>query len=194
MPHDDKRERILAAATAVFAERDFHRVQVSEVATRAGVGKGTVYLYFSTKDDLHRVALQASLERLATEVEEAARAGQPLDETLEAIVRCILRLFWRRPHLLTLVQRYEQRRSRRSRARRHRVLRVVDEVLARHRLGGTNAERHLAAAFLLGLARAAILEHASDDRPEEAARRIVQLYLHGIIARPRLARRQRGAA
>src|SRR2546422_3777513 len=32
--HDDKRQRILAAATAVFAERDFHRVLVSEVASR----------------------------------------------------------------------------------------------------------------------------------------------------------------
>src|SRR5207244_572865 len=63
--HDDKRQRILAAATAVFAERDFHRVLVSEVASRAGVGKGTVYLYFPTKDHLHRVALEASLERLA---------------------------------------------------------------------------------------------------------------------------------
>src|SRR5262245_5393350 len=69
MPHDDKRQRILAAATAVFAERDFHRVQVSEVASRAGVGKGTVYLYFPTKDALHRVALQARLDGLAAEVD-----------------------------------------------------------------------------------------------------------------------------
>ena len=62
MARDDKRERLLAAAAAVFAERDFHRVQVSDVAERAGVGKGTVYLYFPTKDDLHRAALEASLE------------------------------------------------------------------------------------------------------------------------------------
>jgi len=194
MPNDDKRQRILAAATAVFAERDFHRVQVSEVATRARVGKGTVYLYFPTKDDLHRVALQASLERLAKDVEDAARAGNPLDETLEAIVLCILRFFWRRQHLLTLVQRYEQRRSGRVRGRRNRAVRAVDEVLARHRLGGPSSARPLAAAFLLGLARAAILEHGPADRPEDAAQQVVQLYLHGITGRPRVARRHRGAA
>lgn len=193
MPHDDKRQRILAAATAVFAERDFHRVQVSEVATRAGVGKGTVYLYFPTKDALQRVALQASLEQLAADVDAAARAGRPVDETLEAIVLCILRFFWRRQHLLTLIQRYEQRRSRRAGARGHRVLVAVQDVLARHRLGGTNGTRHLAAAFLLGMARAAIFEHGGDDRPEDAARRIVHLYLHGIGGRPRVARRPRGA-
>jgi len=75
MGHDDKRQRILAAATAVFEKRDFHQVLVSEVASRAGVGKGTVYLYFPTKDELHRGALEASLERVALEVEAAAAVG-----------------------------------------------------------------------------------------------------------------------
>src|SRR5262245_64581693 len=153
MRRNDKRQRILDAATAVFAERDFHRVQVSEVASRAGVGKGTVYLYFPTKDDLHRVALQASLERLAADVETAASAAGPVDETLEAIVLGILRFFWRRQHLLTLVQRYEQRRPRRAGARGHRALIAVEQVLARSRLGGPNGARHLAAAFLFGMAR-----------------------------------------
>jgi AcrR family transcriptional regulator len=189
VPHDDKRQRILAAATAVFAERDFHRVQVSDVASRAGVGKGTVYLYFPTKDDLHRVALQASLERLAGDVEAAAEETGPVDATLEAIVLCILRFFWRRQHLLTLVQRYEQRRGGH---RRHRVLLAVEEVLARHRLAGANGSRHLAAAFLLGLARAAILEHGGGDRPEDTARWVVEIYLHGLVPRPRAARRPGG--
>ena len=57
---------------------------------------------------------QASLERLAVDVETAAAAGRPVDATLEAIVLCILRFFWRRQHLLTLIQRYEQRRPRRA--------------------------------------------------------------------------------
>src|SRR5205823_11877865 len=128
--HDDKRQRILAAATAVFAERDFHRVLVSEVASRAGVGKGTVYLYFPTKDDLHRGALEASLERLAAEVELAAEAAAPPDTVLEEIVLRILRFFWRRPHLLTLVQRYEQRYERAARERRQRVRQAIERVPA----------------------------------------------------------------
>ena len=112
MRPDDKRQRILAAATAVFAERDFHRVLVSEVASRARVGKGTVYLYFPTKDHLHRVALEASLEGVAAEVERAAEAEAPAEAVLREIVVSILRFFWRRPHLLTLVVRYEQRHTR----------------------------------------------------------------------------------
>jgi TetR/AcrR family fatty acid metabolism transcriptional regulator len=189
---DDKRQRILAAATAVFAERDFHRVHVSEVASRAGVGKGTLYLYFPTKDALHRVALEASLERLGGEMVEAATAEAPLAEALERVVLAILRFFWRRQHLLTLALRYEQRNPRRARERRNRVVGAIAELLERHRLGGAPAARHLTAAFLLGLARAAILEHAPEDRPEATAGRVVDLYLHGLTGSARRGRTDTG--
>jgi AcrR family transcriptional regulator len=182
MRNHDKRLRILDAATAVFAERDFHQVLVSEVATRAGVGKGTVYLYFPTKDDLQRAALEASLERLAGDVERAAAREGPADAVLGDVVLIILRLFWRRPHLLTLVQRFEQRYERWGKARRRRVREAIEGVLARHRLGG-GMPRSLAVAFLLGLARAAILEHADDERPETYATRVVALFVHGLGGR-----------
>jgi len=191
MPKDATRDRILAAATAVFAERDFHRVQVSEVAEHAGVGKGTVYLYFPTKDELHHAALEASLRRLAEELEAAAAADAPAERALRDLVVAILRFFWKRQHLLTVVQRYEQRPGRRG--RKHRALAAVERLLAHHRLGGSGAARHLAAAFLLGLSRAAILEHAADDRPDAVAQRIVTLFLHGI-GPARAARRARRAA
>ncbi len=183
----------MAAAAAVFAERDFHQVQVSDVAERAGVGKGTVYLYFPTKDDLHRAALEASLEPIGIEVDAAVGGAAPADVTLRLIVLAVLRFFWKRQHLLTVIQRYEHGNGRRAAYRRHRVLRAVEDVLTRHRLGGTKAERHLSAAFLLGMARAAILEHAATDRPEAVSRRLVDTFLHGINGgRSRVS--QRGAA
>lgn len=177
---DDKRQRILAAATAVFAERDFHQVKVDEVASRAGVGKGTLYLYFPTKDDLHAVALRASLERVAAEVERAAEADAPLEDALREIVLSLLRFFWRRKHLLTVVQRYEQRHARRGGDRRHRVKKAIDRVLARHRATGTGPARKLGSAFLLGLSRAAILEHDAAERPETYAAAVVGVFLHGV--------------
>jgi AcrR family transcriptional regulator len=185
MGRDDKRERLLAAAAAVFAARDFHEVQVSEVAERAGVGKGTVYLYFPTKDDLHRAALEASLDGIRVEVDAAVAEGGPIETTLRRIVLAVLRFFWKRQHLLTVIQRYEHANGKRARLRRQRVVRAIEDVLAGHRLGASRAERHLAAAFLLGMARAAILEHAAGDRPETVARRLVETFLHGVAGRVR---------
>ena len=48
----DKRDRILDAATRVFAKRGFFAAQVADIAKRAGVAAGTVYLYFKSKDDI----------------------------------------------------------------------------------------------------------------------------------------------
>jgi AcrR family transcriptional regulator len=189
MARDDKRERLLTAAAAVFAERDFHQVQVSDVAERAGVGKGTVYLYFPTKDDLHRAALEASLTGIRDEVETAVAAKAPIETSLRMIVLAVLRFFWKRQHLLTVIQRYEHAGGRRTMLRRETVVRAVEDVLARHRLGGTRNERHLAAAFLLGMARAAILEHAAGDRPDPVARRLVDTFLHGVNGRGRVPHR-----
>lgn len=48
----DKRAKILDAATRVFAERGFFGAQVADIAGRAGIAAGTVYLYFRSKDDV----------------------------------------------------------------------------------------------------------------------------------------------
>ena len=47
-----KRSEILEAAMAVFARNGFHRSRMEEVASEAGIGKGTVYEYFDSKHQL----------------------------------------------------------------------------------------------------------------------------------------------
>jgi TetR/AcrR family transcriptional regulator, repressor of fatR-cypB operon len=48
----DKQEAILEAALVLFTERGFHGTAVPEVAERAGVGAGTIYRYFASKEAL----------------------------------------------------------------------------------------------------------------------------------------------
>jgi AcrR family transcriptional regulator len=48
----DKREAILAAALALFSERAFDGTPMPLVAARAGVGAGTIYRYFASKEAL----------------------------------------------------------------------------------------------------------------------------------------------
>jgi AcrR family transcriptional regulator len=47
-----KKDRVLTAATDLFAERGFHRAEMDEIARRAGISKGSLYNYFTSKDDL----------------------------------------------------------------------------------------------------------------------------------------------
>jgi AcrR family transcriptional regulator len=61
-----KRAVILAAAAAEFKDRRFDAVTLDEVAARAGVGKGTLYLYFTNKEDLFlQMALDGVEEMVA---------------------------------------------------------------------------------------------------------------------------------
>lgn len=59
---------ILAAALSVFSERGFAAARLDDVAERAGIAKGTIYLYFSTKEELFeavvRDAFSPVLERM----------------------------------------------------------------------------------------------------------------------------------
>ena len=64
----DRPAEILAAALEVFAMRGFQAARLEEVAKRAGVSKGALYLYFETKADLFRAvvtdAISPNLERV----------------------------------------------------------------------------------------------------------------------------------
>jgi TetR/AcrR family fatty acid metabolism transcriptional regulator len=49
---DDKRRRILQAAVKVFARKGYFAAKVSEIAKKADVADGTIYLYFRNKEDI----------------------------------------------------------------------------------------------------------------------------------------------
>jgi AcrR family transcriptional regulator len=53
----DRPGEIVSAALAVFAEKGFAAAKLDEIARRAGVSKGALYLYFETKEDLFRAVV-----------------------------------------------------------------------------------------------------------------------------------------
>jgi TetR/AcrR family fatty acid metabolism transcriptional regulator len=58
----DKYQRILDAAVAVFAEKGFHSARVTDVAHRADVADGTIYLYFRNKEELLMTAINTAFD------------------------------------------------------------------------------------------------------------------------------------
>lgn len=57
----ERREELLQAAWHLFQKRDFSKINIAEIAQQAGVAKGTVYLYFPTKDELFIELLEQEL-------------------------------------------------------------------------------------------------------------------------------------
>ena len=52
-PDEQKRQLIIDTAARFFATQPFHKVRLDDVAAAAQVGKGTLYIYFKSKEDLY---------------------------------------------------------------------------------------------------------------------------------------------
>jgi TetR/AcrR family transcriptional regulator, fatty acid metabolism regulator protein len=82
-----RRKQILDAATQVFAEKGFHRATVKEIARVAGIGDGTIYTYFASKDEV----LLAVLDRLNETTERKQQFVLGDEQDLRAFFRAYLR-------------------------------------------------------------------------------------------------------
>ncbi len=83
----ERRDKLLAYATARFAEKGFHPTSVSDIVDGVGVGKGVFYWYFDSKDELLEEILRDSLRDLRSfQAAAIADAKDPL-ERLEAGIR-----------------------------------------------------------------------------------------------------------
>lgn len=70
---DRKRGRLIDAGAAAFSRVGFDRASVEEIAVAAGVGKGTVYLYFESKEELFLSVLWELKKRLEDAVAETTK-------------------------------------------------------------------------------------------------------------------------
>ncbi|SPJ15026.1 Transcriptional regulator, TetR family [Syntrophobacter sp. SbD2] len=90
MSRPNAKERILEAALEVFSHKGFHPATMDEIAEKAGVGKGTLYRYFETKEKLFAELVRLRLEELG------ATAGSVIDgrdDVLTMISKCIRMYF-----------------------------------------------------------------------------------------------------
>jgi AcrR family transcriptional regulator len=60
---DEKRERLLREAARLFAERGFNQTDMAQLASRAGVAKGSIYNYFENKEDLYLYVCRDGMRR-----------------------------------------------------------------------------------------------------------------------------------
>src|SRR6185369_1475412 len=101
----EARERILAAALDVFAERGFDGARTRDIAERAGANLGLLTYYFAGKERLWKAAVTRAFEELQADV--AAATGPPDDGDplawLERAVRQFVRFVARKPEFMRLM-------------------------------------------------------------------------------------------
>ena len=88
-----RRHAILEAARTVFARQGYANTGVEDIAGQAGIGKGTLYLYFPSKEQIYLAALLEEARRLDAESRAAMAAAATWQEKLRAFVEVRLRYF-----------------------------------------------------------------------------------------------------
>ena len=87
---EDRPREICAAALDVFAEKGFAAARLDEIAKRAGVSKGTLYLYFEDKEQLFRAVVR---DTVAPNIEAVKEAVAAADLPFKEMVRMFLARF-----------------------------------------------------------------------------------------------------
>jgi AcrR family transcriptional regulator len=76
MRSEARQRQILSCAKRVFAQRGFHAANISHICEAAGIGRGTLYQYFTNKHSLLTAILRETLDRVKTLMEQQARETQ----------------------------------------------------------------------------------------------------------------------
>ena len=79
-------EEILRAARTIFARKGFYETTVDDIARAAGVSKGTVYLYYSSKNDIYWAALKDGIRELHEKLETAMNSVETVQEKVRTFI------------------------------------------------------------------------------------------------------------
>ncbi len=111
---EERRQSILRAAREALQEEGFYRVTMDSIAERAEVSKGTVYLYFESKETLLASLLLEGLEALYDYLKEAFAPDRTLapDERLRRLGWAYLQFFRREPFYFRFLMAVDRGRFR----------------------------------------------------------------------------------
>ena len=97
------RERILEAATEVFARAGFHGARVADIAEQAGIAYGLVYHYFHNKDDILAAIFAERWGQYVEYLHEVRRTPLSFSERMRRLVHFWVEMYRRDPDLMTIM-------------------------------------------------------------------------------------------
>jgi len=101
---DARPPEILEAAFCEFSEKGFDRTKLVKIAARAGIAKGTLYLYFKSKEELFKSAIHSKITPVVGDIENLIDGSS---EPTEYLLKMILKIMYKRisdPDVRTIIK------------------------------------------------------------------------------------------
>jgi len=190
------RQRLLDAAIAEFGEKGFHAASVSAITTRAGIGQGTFYIYFSSKEACYAVVVE-SISRLLRRALLRGFSHLDLESCLRESFAAYLRFCAEQPAAVRALGEAQFIDESIWREHTRRLVHCYTDLLERHAGADTpHTERELHATAIVGAlhgAAQALIVTLEDSTDEPAslishqANGLRDVALYGVGPRPHAA-------
>jgi AcrR family transcriptional regulator len=181
---ENKRKLIVQTAVRLFSERPFHKVRLDDVAEEAGVGKGTVYIYFKNKEELYYSLVYEGMAELVDSL-RAKITAQPgrYRENFLAIIEGLA------DHAVTHPQLFEIMRtvaipdaSSSWDAKRREFCALMEDVIKQGVAAGEFVDAHpeRTGMYFMAMVRAVMLYGPGITDPKDLAAHVSSALLAGI--------------
>jgi AcrR family transcriptional regulator len=197
---EQKRLKIIAAAAELFAAQPFHKVLLSEVAEAAGVGKGTLYIYFKNKEDLYLSVLYSGFAQLVERMQHRLNQNQvgPM-ENLEAAIREMVQFAYQNPHMFELMRTVPWRSvidNAQWDGKRNDLRALIESIIRSGVASGEFSDTYpeLTARFIPGLVRSVLVEGPQKKIDAQTlTEHILRFVRAGLVIRNKCASVQQGS-
>jgi AcrR family transcriptional regulator len=182
---DNKRRIIIKAASKLFAQQPFHRVRLEDVAVEAGIGKGTVYIYFKNKEDLYYSLVYDGLADLVQRLTHELGSSQlKFSDKIRIITRGLVDFSIGFPQLFEAMRTVGVPDASTQWDHKRQELTALIEETIRQGIANkevTDARPDWTGLYLSAMVRAVMLYNPRDVTAEALAEHMANLVLNGVV-------------
>ena len=158
-----RKGQLLDAARKIFKEKSYESATVSEIATEAGLGKGTFYYYYPSKTAVAAALRDGLMNRMAEAIQGSTQTKTTFEEKLNSLVATTFRMAGQNADLMKLafVGADETHMELHSESAEHAAfLRVTTDLLSTANKEGDlkSIDPGIAGRLIVGLIQQAVIE------------------------------------
>jgi AcrR family transcriptional regulator len=183
-----KIQRIIDAAAQLFAERHYHEVRMDDIAAKAGVAKGTIYLHFKDKDALYQALALDSLRKLSKRIRDGLEGLDDPAAKLLSLNREVIRYFEHHAFTLDLINRVDRLQDQEVCAReaffevRDGFMKLLRSIVDEFPEAAARSEEDISLAVLaLSGVNKEVLQRLARPWPADLPERLTRLFLEGFL-------------
>lgn len=182
-----RKGEIIQAAAKLFSNKSYHDVTMDQIAQEVGVAKGTIYLYFDSKEKLYLEILEETYEEIEAILEKEIAKGDPAPQKLKKILGLIFQFYIQNMDVLRILSRDETHLIREhyefTEHWRLRRIKLYQKILEKGISEGSfrPANTELTALIIFGLVRSVMFFYHTDKSAGEIAEEVFSMISEGIL-------------